>query len=150
MDVRLKIVFFLLRILVILASTLVGVHTLPDGVEHVFFRSKADIHTTRSQWLVGLVIDFDMYQNYLEYLNGVIEDITEINNMAQLYFQKLRTVESYRTSMFHNSGAKKDDRTNLKVRYYHQIFIAQSNEFKALQELHNKNWVDFAELDIAN
>ena len=27
------------------------------GVEHVFFRQKSEVHTTRSQWVVGLVLD---------------------------------------------------------------------------------------------
>ena len=41
-------------------------------VEHVFFRQKSEVHTTRSQWIVGLVLDLSIYQQYLTFTNDTI------------------------------------------------------------------------------
>ena len=36
--------------------------SLGMGVEHVFFRQKATVHTTRSRWIIGLVLDLQTYE----------------------------------------------------------------------------------------
>ena len=128
--------------MLILLNTLVAGYPL----DHVFFRSKSDIHTKRSRWLVGLVLDFELYENYLLYVNRIVEQVNEINHIARTYFQKIKTDASYKTTIFHAAGVQQNSRENLKINYYYQIFQAQQNEFKTLQELHDRNWVDFAEI----
>ena len=43
-------------------------------VEHVFFRQKSEVHMTRSQWIVGLVLDFKVYEKYLRFTNETLNE----------------------------------------------------------------------------
>ena len=112
----------------------------------MFFRSKADIHTTRSRWFVGLVIDFDLYEHYLSYVDQVFQNVNKITEMARQYFDKLKSEDTFRRGKYAFLNIKIDDRVNLKIDYYHRIFKAQQNELRSLREIHNKNWVDFSEI----
>ena len=61
-------------------------HRGPLTVEHVFFRQKAVIHPTRSQWIVGLVIDFAVYENYLRFTDSKLDLAYRIANEGREYF----------------------------------------------------------------
>ena len=61
-------------------------HGGPLTVEHVFFRQKAVIHPTRSQWIVGLVIDFEVYENYLRFTDNKLDLAYRIANDGRDYF----------------------------------------------------------------
>ena len=61
-------------------------HGGPLTVEHVFFRQKAVIHPTRSQWIVGLVIDFEVYENYLEFTDEKLDRAYKIASDGRDYF----------------------------------------------------------------
>ena len=63
------------RVLVILRVSLGQAEILPEGVEHVLFRSKVDFHATHSRWLVGVVNDLELYEKYLLYANKAVEDV---------------------------------------------------------------------------
>ena len=76
------------RVLVILRVSLGQAEILPEGVEHVLFRSKVDFHATHSRWLVGVVIDLELYEKYLLYANKAVEDVNTINSRAQAYFDR--------------------------------------------------------------
>ena len=102
----------------------------PDRVEQVFFRPRNVIHTTRSRWLVGLVLDFDLYEKHLAYVNSTLVKALNISNDAQNYFK---------SSLNGHANDK------LKKSYY-QIIQSQTNELLALQKLHDKNNIDFNEI----
>ena len=119
---------------------------LPEGVEHVFFRSKADIHTTRSRWLVGLVLDFDLYEKHLVYVNHTLQQAHVISQDARNYFESLRRDPIFRTNAYRTADTKLDSRESLKVEYYDRIIKSQSKQLVALQKLHDKNYIDFNEI----
>ena len=119
---------------------------LPEGVEHVFFRSKADIHTTRSRWLVGLVLDFDLYEKHLVYVNHTLQQAHVISQDARNYFESLRRDPIFRTNAYKTADTKLDSRESLKVEYYDRIIKSQSKQLVALQKLHDKNYIDFNEI----
>ena len=48
--------------------------------------------------------------------------------------------------MYHASQVKIDAKENLKVNCYHEVSKAKMNELKSLQELHDKNWLEFKEI----
>ena len=87
-----------------------------------------------------------MYKNDLLYVNQIIRQVSEINSGAREYFHKLKHDNGYKTAMYHASQVKIDAKENLKVNYYHEVFKAQMNELKSLQELHDKNWLELKEI----
>lgn len=106
-------------------------------VDHVFFRNKGEIHTTRSRWLVGLVIDFKTYEHYLLYTNRTLNETLHTINQGKYYFE----------SEYEKYNAKGVEHNRISVlRQYCQIIGAQLRELIILSELHDKNWLDFLEL----
>ena len=66
--------------------------------------------------------------------------------MAQQYFAKLKSEPAFCRGKYAFLNIKINDRVNLKIDYYKEIFKAQQNELNSLRELQNKNWVDFSEI----
>ena len=55
-------------------------------VEHVFFRQKSEVHMTRSQWIVGLVLDFTVYEKYLIFTNDTLNEALKSARVGQTIF----------------------------------------------------------------
>ena len=134
------------RFLTLLLTTLGWAEILPEGVEHIFFRSKNAIHTTRSCWLVGLVLDFDLYEKHLVYVSHTLQQGHEISQDARNYFENLRHHPIFRTNAYKTADAKLDSRESLKVEYYNCIIKSQTKQLVALHRLHDKNYIDFNEI----
>ena len=119
------------------------------GVEHVFFRQKATVHTTRSRWIIGLVLDFTTYERYLLFTNKTLESAMGKAEKAILYFRELSVNGGRRNQVIarnknyfsENWGAIE----NTLFKYY-VILQQQIKEIKLLQRIHDRNWRDFQEL----
>ena len=89
----------------IFSITWAGVGT-DVAVEHVFFRQKGIVHTTRSQWIVGLVLDLKMYEQYLIFTNNTIRRAGEELENGRTYFEKMLRDNQYRTQKIHQLEAQ--------------------------------------------
>ena len=69
-------------------------------VEHVFFCQKSEVHMTRSQWIVGLVLDFKVYEKYLIFTNETLNEALGSAKVGQAYFAKLLNDYQYRESIY--------------------------------------------------
>ena len=72
-------------------------------VEHVFFRQKSEVHMTRSQWIVGLVLDFKVYEKYLIFTNETLNEALRTARIGQAYFNRLNDY-GFRETSYLKSG----------------------------------------------
>lgn len=54
--------------------------------ENVIFEQSHDISTTRSRWLVTLVIDLSTYDQSIDELYNSLDEIKKINNVLVKYY----------------------------------------------------------------
>lgn len=54
--------------------------------ENVIFEQSHDISTTRSRWLVTMVIDLSTYDQSIDELYNSLDEIKKINNVLVKYY----------------------------------------------------------------
>ena len=119
------------------------------GVEHVFFRQKATVHTTRSRWIIGLVLDLKTYERYLLFTNRTIAEAVAKANRAMPYFRALSEDAGVRNQvLFRNKKHFSETWGNIEqtLYMYYVILKQQVKELYLIQGIHDKNWRDFQEL----
>ena len=118
-------------------------------VEHVFFRQKGMVHTTRSQWIVGLVLDLKMYEQYLIHTNNTIRQAMDQLRKGRVHFEKMFRDSSYRTVTKQRAPENPYTRvswTDEEFKSYAEIMHQHKKGLEVLEEIHEKNWKDFIEL----
>ena len=115
-------------------------------VEHVFFRQKSEVHMTRSQWIVGLVLDFKVYEKYLIFTNQTLNEALRTARIGQVYFNKLTYDYGFRETAYLRSGSRFRKTEQVPLKKYCDIIAAQVRELLVLKELHQRNWQDFKEI----
>ena len=119
-------------------------------VEHVFFRQKSEVHTTRSQWIIGLVLDFSIYEKYLNFTNNTIDQAIQTANGGKAYTMRDCLVDQRisRNRMYTPNGSHRTlhGLDNAPLKQYCSIINGQYRELLVLRELHQQNWKDFLEL----
>ena len=115
-------------------------------VEHVFFRQKSEVHMTRSQWIVGLVLDFKVYEKYLIFTNNTLNEALRTARIGQVYFNRLTNDYGFRETSYLKSGSRFRRTEKVPLLMYCDIIAAQVRELVVLQELHQRNWQDFKEI----
>ena len=115
-------------------------------VEHVFFRQKSEVHMTRSQWIVGLVLDFKVYEKYLIFTNNTLNEALRTARIGQVYFNRLTNDYGFRETSYLKSGSRFRRTEKVPLLMYCDIIAAQVRELVVLQELHQRNWLDFKEI----
>ena len=135
---------FVVLVLVLVMS--VKVKSTELKVEHVFFRQKSEVHTTRSQWIVGLVLDLSIYEKYLNFTDNMIDQAIKTATIGKTHYDRLLTDREYRLRMYHKTGAVVTSVETTPLRQYCNIINGQYRELLVLQELHQQNWKDFLEL----
>ena len=55
---------------------------------------------TRSQWIVGLVLDFKVYERYLIFTNDTLNEALRSAKVGQAYFAKLLNDYRFRVQMY--------------------------------------------------
>ena len=117
----------------ILCLTLTGkiVHSADSDeskIEHVFFRQKAEVYTTRSQWIMGLVLDFTMYEKYLQFTTG---------HLTKALIYAAREIENF----------KKPVRPLWTIQNeLHIVLQGTMRELEIIRQIHAKNCKDFQEI----
>ena len=136
-----------LIILLCLINWSLGDRRVNIGVEHVFFRQKSEVHTTRSQWVVGLVLDLGAYTQYLQFTDMAVATTVDRLSVGQKYFDKMALDTGYRNHQATKYGVNYNLPDPMaRFRQYQGIFKGMENEALVLKELHMKNWEDFEEL----
>ena len=135
---------FVVVVVVLLMSVTVKAAALK--VEHVFFRQKSEVHPTRSQWIVGLVLDFSIYEKYLDFTNKTINQAISTTKVGREHFDRLLRDYDYRRRMYAQTGAILQQSESVPLRQYCGIIDGQYRELLVLQELHEQNWKDFLEI----
>ena len=125
---------------------LVNIKAAEHQVEHVFFRQKSEVHTTRSQWIVGLVLDFQVYENYLKFTNKTLNDAIATAEVGKAYFFRLLNDYNFRRIVYTRTSTVMKNQENVPLLQYCNILGGQANELLVLQELHMQNWKDFKEI----
>ena len=115
-------------------------------VEHVFFRQKSEVHMTRSQWIIGLVLDFKVYEKYLIFTNETLNEALRTARIGQVYFNRLTNDYGFRETSYLKSGSRFRRTEKVPLLMYCDIIAAQVRELLVLQELHQRNWQDFKEI----
>ena len=115
-------------------------------VEHVFFRQKSEVHMTRSQWIVGLVLDFKVYEKYLIFTNQTLHEALRTARVGQVYFKKLTYDYGFRETAYLRSGSRFRRTEQVPLKMYCDIIAAQISELLVLQGIHQRNWQDFKEI----
>ena len=133
-------------VLMLVLTMIVKVKSTELKVEHVFFRQKSEVHTTRSQWIVGLVLDFNIYEKYLNFTDNMIDQAIKTANIGRAHYARLLTDRDYRKRMYHQTGAVVTSAEAIPLKQYCDIIEGQYRELLVLQELHLQNWKDFFEL----
>ena len=117
-----------------------------NDVEHVFFRSRSEVHTTRSRWIVGLVIDFDAYEQYLLFTNRTMNKTFQTTQEGKTYFDGLHFSSQYRNREYKKINITLDKAEERRLEQYYFILRSYIQELLILQDLHNKNWQEFSEI----
>ena len=115
-------------------------------VEHVFFRQKSEVHMTRSQWIVGLVLDFKVYEKYLIFTNETLNEALGSAKVGQAYFAKLLNDYQYRESIYIRTRTVVKSTEHVPLRKYCNIIDGQIRELLVMKEIHLQNWLDFKEI----
>ena len=115
-------------------------------VEHVFFRQKSEVHMTRSQWIVGLVLDFKVYEKYLMFTNQTLNEAVRTAKEGQAYFDRLLNDYRFRETIYIRTRTVVKSTEHVPLRKYCNIIDGQVRELLVLKELHLKNWKDFKEI----
>ena len=115
-------------------------------VEHVFFRQKSEVHMTRSQWIVGLVLDFKVYEKYLIFTNETLNEAIRSARVGQAYFNKLLTDYGYREMIYLRTRTRVKSTEHVPLRKYGNIIDGQIRELLVMKEIHLRNWLDFKEI----
>lgn len=119
------------------------------GMEPVFFRQKATVHTTRSRWIIGLVLDLTTYERYLVFTNKTLTEARVRADKGLVYFQRLSASREARRNVLnrqHNFYVESNEEMNAAMHKYYALLIQQQQELQLLQGIHDKNWQDFQEL----
>ena len=101
---------------------------------------------TRSQWIVGLVLDFKVYEKYLLFTNQTLDDAISIAKEGQVYFDRLLNDYRYRETRYSRTATRVKSTEHEPLRKYCSIIDGQVKELLVLRELHLKNWNDFQEI----
>ena len=133
-------------IIVVVLLMAVNVKATALKVEHVFFRQKSEVHTTRSQWIVGLVLDFTIYEKYLNFTNNTINQAIRTASVGKEHYDRLLRDHDYRSRVYSRTGAVVSSLESGPLKQYCSIINGQYRELLVLQELHQQNWKDFLEL----
>ena len=104
------------------------------------------MHTTRSQWIVGLVLDFGMYERYLKFTNQTLDLAIKTTQKGKVYFDGLYLSTSYRKREYARTNSTMARDEELQLKQYFDILSGQLSELLVLHELHQKNWQDFLEI----
>ena len=115
-------------------------------VEHVFFRQKSEVHMTRSQWIVGLVLDFKVYEKYLVFTNQTLTEAVRTAKEGQAYFDRLLNDYRFRETIYIRTRTVVKTTEHVPLRKYCNIIDGQVRELLVLKELHLQNWKDFKEI----
>ena len=115
-------------------------------VEHVFFRQKSEVHMTRSQWIVGLVLDFKVYERYLVFTNDTLNEALRSAKVAQTYFSKLLNDYRFRVQMYKRTQSILGNSESAPLMTYCSILDGQVRELMVMKEIHLQNWMDFKEI----
>ena len=115
-------------------------------VEHVFFRQKSEVHMTRSQWIVGLVLDFKVYEKYLIFTNNTLNEALSSARVGQEYFNKLLNDYRFRVQMYQRTRSVLGNTESKPLMTYCGILNGQVKELLVMKEIHLRNWLDFKEI----
>ena len=115
-------------------------------VEHVFFRQKSEVHMTRSQWIVGLVLDFKVYEKYLIFTNDTLNEALSSARVGQEYFNKLLNDYRFRVQMYQRTRSVLGNTESKPLLTYCGILNGQVRELLVMKEIHLRNWLDFKEI----
>ena len=115
-------------------------------VEHVFFRQKSEVHMTRSQWIVGLVLDFKVYEKYLIFTNDTLNEALSSARVGQEYFNKLLNDYRFRVQMYQRTRSVLGNSESAPLLTYCGILNGQVRELLVMKEIHLRNWLDFKEI----
>ena len=115
-------------------------------VEHVFFRQKSEVHMTRSQWIVGLVLDFKVYEKYLIFTNDTLNEALRSARVGQEYFAKLLNDYRFRVQMYQRTRSILGNSESAPLLTYCSILDGQVRELLVMKEIHLRNWLDFKEI----
>ena len=115
-------------------------------VEHVFFRQKSEVHMTRSQWIVGLVLDFTVYEKYLIFTNATLNQALRSAKVGQEYFSKLLHDYRFRVLMYKRTHSILGNSESAPLLTYCNILSGQVRELLVMKEIHLRNWLDFKEI----
>ena len=135
-----------LLVQLVVVTTLLNFIAADHKVEHVFFRQKAEVHTTRSQWIIGLVLDFRVYRSYLEFTNRTLNSAVDTAIKGNVYFNKLLRDYEFRRTEYAWSSTIMTHSEQVPLQQYCDIMSGQLKELRVLQELHEQNWKDFLEI----
>ena len=116
------------RIIVGMLLMAVQVKATELKVEHVFFRQKSEVHTTRSQWIVGLVLDFSIYEKYLNFTNDMINQAIKTANTGKEHYDRLLRDHDYRSRMYGRTGAVVSSLESVPLKQYCSIINGQYRE----------------------
>ena len=101
---------------------------------------------TRSQWIVGLVLDFKVYEKYLIFTNQTLNEALRTARVGQVYFTRLTYDYGFRENTYIRSGTHVKKTEKVPLKKYCDIIAAQVRELLVLKELHQRNWQDFEEI----
>ena len=101
---------------------------------------------TRSQWIVGLILDFKVYEKYLIFTNETLNEALRTARIGQVYFNRLTNDYGFRETSYLKSGSRFRRTEKVPLLMYCDIIAAQVRELVVLQELHQRNWQDFKEI----
>ena len=101
---------------------------------------------TRSQWIVGLVLDFKVYEKYLIFTNQTLNEALRTARIGQVYFNRLTNDYGFRETSYLRSGSRFRKNEKVPLQKYCDIIATQVRELLVLKELHQRNWQDFKEI----
>ena len=101
---------------------------------------------TRSQWIVGLVLDFKVYEKYLTFTNQTLNEAVRTAREGQVYFNKLLNDYRFREQVYIRTRTVVKSTEHVPLRKYCNIIDGQVRELLVLKELHLRNWKDFKEI----
>ena len=101
---------------------------------------------TRSQWIVGLVLDFKVYEKYLVFTNQTLTEAVRTAKEGQAYFDRLLNDYRFRETIYIRTRTVVKTTEHVPLRKYCNIIDGQVRELLVLKELHLRNWKDFKEI----